>query len=166
MERIWTQDIFRASDGINPVQMQEKISQPPVESVPDRRPATQRAHRVLSLLERRIFHQGGARWIMTNSELVKAMSLPMSGLKPWPAARRVITTRSNGAVEIIVNHKEGYVLTSWNEQEVAARIRDALQGGNERMTGERAARKAAKFGMDGYMEPLSLYYQVCEAKRT
>jgi UDP-glucose:(heptosyl)LPS alpha-1,3-glucosyltransferase len=291
MERIWTQDIFRASDGINPVQMQEKYPNPLWRAF---RAAGPR-RRVLSLLERRIFFQGGARWIMTNSELVKAQIMKHYGVpaekivviynsvdisrfnpsirtdagrrirdqfgigpqehlilfmgndfqrkglavllkalatnndtstklvvagsdKPGPYQRLarqnglgekvhfighhlhpeilygaadlfvlptrydafanvcleamacgtpVITTRSNGAAEIIENQKDGYVLDSWDAQELAARIRDALYGGDCRMMGERAARKAATFGMDRYMESLlSLYDQVREAKRT
>jgi UDP-glucose:(heptosyl)LPS alpha-1,3-glucosyltransferase len=67
MERIFNPDIFRVSDGINPVQLMQRYPNP--------------AHRrfkkigprrlVLSFLERRIFADGGCRYIMTNSNLVK-----------------------------------------------------------------------------------------------
>jgi UDP-glucose:(heptosyl)LPS alpha-1,3-glucosyltransferase len=67
MERIWTQDIFRASDGINPVQMQEKYPNRVVRHLKSMGPRRQ----VLSLLERRILEKGGARLILTNSNLVK-----------------------------------------------------------------------------------------------
>lgn len=67
MERIWSQDIFRASDGINPIQMEKKY--------PNRIWRTFKAagprRQVLSMLERRVFQKNGARWILTNSKLVK-----------------------------------------------------------------------------------------------
>lgn len=67
MERIWTQDVFRASDGINPVQMQEKYPN----SLWRRFKSIGPRRQVLSLLERRIFQKNGARLILTNSNLVK-----------------------------------------------------------------------------------------------
>lgn len=67
MERIWSQDIFRASDGINPIQMQEKYPNLLWRTFKSAGPRRQ----VLSLLERKIFQKGGARWVMTNSVLVK-----------------------------------------------------------------------------------------------
>jgi UDP-glucose:(heptosyl)LPS alpha-1,3-glucosyltransferase len=67
MERIFYQDIFRVSDGINPVQMQQRYPDPIVrrfKSVGPRRIA-------LSYLERRIFERQGCKIVMANSELVK-----------------------------------------------------------------------------------------------
>lgn len=67
MERIWDQDIFRASDGINPVQMELRYPNPFVRGFKAVTPRRQ----VLSQLENRIFRNNGARFIMTNSNLVK-----------------------------------------------------------------------------------------------
>jgi len=67
MERIFYQDIFRVSDGINPVQMQQKYPHPGVrlfKSVCPRRLA-------LTYLEHNIFVDKGCKIVMTNSELVK-----------------------------------------------------------------------------------------------
>ena len=67
MERIFYQDIFRVSDGINPVQMQQKYPHPGIrlfKSVCPRRLA-------LSYLEHNIFVHKGCKVVMTNSELVK-----------------------------------------------------------------------------------------------
>lgn len=67
MERIFYQDIFRASDGINPIQLLQKYSNPLIrklKSIGPRRIA-------LSYLEHKIFSDKGSRFIMTNSELVK-----------------------------------------------------------------------------------------------
>lgn len=67
MERIFYQDIFRVSDGINPVQMQQKYPHPGIrlfKSVCPRRLA-------LSCLEHNIFVHKGCKVVMTNSELVK-----------------------------------------------------------------------------------------------
>jgi UDP-glucose:(heptosyl)LPS alpha-1,3-glucosyltransferase len=67
MERIFYQDIFRVSDGINPVQMQQRYPDPIVrrfKSVGPRRLA-------LSYLERQIFERQGCKIVMANSELVK-----------------------------------------------------------------------------------------------
>ena len=67
MERIWDQDIFRASDGINPIQMAEQYPNPYLrrfKAVTPRRQA-------LTYLERKIFCRNGARFIMTNSCLIK-----------------------------------------------------------------------------------------------
>ncbi|MBN1545592.1 MAG: glycosyltransferase family 4 protein [Syntrophaceae bacterium] len=67
MERIWDQDIFRASDGINPVQMEQRYPNPFIRSFKAITPR----RRALTYLEKKIFCQNGARFIMTNSELVK-----------------------------------------------------------------------------------------------
>lgn len=67
MERIFYQDIFRASDGINPVQLMQRYPNRTVrwiKSVGARRLA-------LSYLERKIFLGGGCRVVMTNSGLIK-----------------------------------------------------------------------------------------------
>ncbi len=67
MERILYQDIFRASDGINPIQLRERYSSPVVrglKAIGPRRLA-------LAFLEKRIFRNGGCRYVMTNSQLVK-----------------------------------------------------------------------------------------------
>jgi UDP-glucose:(heptosyl)LPS alpha-1,3-glucosyltransferase len=67
MERIWSQDIFRASDGINPIQISKKYPNPKtrkIKSLMLRRVA-------LSFLEKKIFEKNGARFILTNSQLVK-----------------------------------------------------------------------------------------------
>lgn len=67
MERIWYQDIFRVSDGINPVQMQQRYPNPLLRKLKAAGPRRQ----VLRYLEKRIFLGNGCRCIMTNSELVK-----------------------------------------------------------------------------------------------
>lgn len=67
MERISYQDIFRASDGINPVQLLQRYPNRTVrwvKSVGARRLA-------LSYLERKIFLGGGCKVVMTNSALIK-----------------------------------------------------------------------------------------------
>ena len=67
MERISYQDIFRASDGINPVQLLQRYPDRTVrwiKSVGPRRLA-------LSYLERKIFLGGGCKVVMTNSGLIK-----------------------------------------------------------------------------------------------
>ena len=67
MERISYQDIFRASDGINPVQLMQRYPNRTVrwiKSVGPRRLA-------LSYLERKIYCGGGCRVIVTNSSLIK-----------------------------------------------------------------------------------------------
>jgi UDP-glucose:(heptosyl)LPS alpha-1,3-glucosyltransferase len=289
MERIWTQDIFRASDGINPIQMQEKYPNVLWRTFKAFGPRRQ----VLSLLERRIFLNGGANWILANSMLVKnqiiryyhvaaekiaviynsvdtgrfnpsrktdfrshirkkygigsqermilfmgndfqrkGLALLLKAVAningtpikvfvagsdaPGPYRRLarqtgiaenilfighfqhpemlygavdlfvlptrydafanvcleamacgtpVITTRNNGACEIITNQKDGYILETWNVEELAARIQAALHNSNHRAMGEHAARKTASFTMDRYMQSiLSLYDKVCEAK--
>lgn len=67
MERIFYQDIFRVSDGINPVQIQQRYPNPIVrrfKSVGPRRLA-------LGYLEHKIFERQGCRIVMANSEMVK-----------------------------------------------------------------------------------------------
>lgn len=67
MERIWSQDIFRASDGINPVQMKQRYSNP----LNRRLKALMPRRQILTLLEKRILERNGARHIVTNSKMVK-----------------------------------------------------------------------------------------------
>ena len=67
MERIFYQDIFRVSDGINPVQLLQRYPKPLVR----RFKAIGPRRCVLSHLEHKIFEGKGCRFIMTNSELVK-----------------------------------------------------------------------------------------------
>ena len=67
MERIFYQDIFRVSDGINPVQMQQKYPHPLVRFIKKLGPR----RLVLSYLEHKIFVDKGCNIVMTNSELVK-----------------------------------------------------------------------------------------------
>ena len=289
MERIWTQDIFRASDGINPIQMQEKYPNRCWRAFKAAGPRRQ----VLTLLERRIFQKGGARWIMTNSMLVRNQIIRYYGvaddkiaviynsvdterfnvstksvfrqrirdrfgiapaerlilfmgndfqrkglallleavagledtgirvlvagsdapgryrrlamqigigdrvlfighhkqveelygaadlfvlptrydafanvcLEAMACGTPVITTRSNGAAEIIEGAAQGYVLETWEAQELAARIREAFRDGGLETMGAAAARKAATFTMDRYMQSImALYNKVCEAK--
>jgi UDP-glucose:(heptosyl)LPS alpha-1,3-glucosyltransferase len=78
MERIWDQDIFRASDGINPVQMEERYPNPLVRRFKAITPRRQ----ALTYLEKRIFCKNGARFIMTNSNLVKDQILHHYGVSP------------------------------------------------------------------------------------
>ena len=67
MERLWYQDIFRASDGINPVQMEQRYPHPIIRGFKAITPRRQ----ALTYLEKRIFCRNGARFVMTNSQLVK-----------------------------------------------------------------------------------------------
>jgi len=78
MERICDQDIFRASDGINPVQMELRYPNPFVRSFKAVTPRRQ----ALAWLENRIFHKNGARFIMTNSNLVKDQIQRYYGVSP------------------------------------------------------------------------------------
>ena len=67
MERILHQDIFRVSDGINPVQLKQKYSNLLLRKFKAAGPR----RLALSYLENRIFLKGGCRFVMTNSALVK-----------------------------------------------------------------------------------------------
>jgi len=78
MERIWDQDIFRASDGINPVQMELRYPNPFVRGFK----AVTPRRKVLTRLENRIFRKNGARFIMTNSKLVKDQIRHYYGVSP------------------------------------------------------------------------------------
>lgn len=78
MDRIWRQDIFRASDGVNPVQMLEGYPNPLIRKMNALGPRRQ----VLTLLEKRIFEGGGARFVMVNSELIKQQILQYYNADP------------------------------------------------------------------------------------
>lgn len=289
MERIWRQDIFRASDGINPVQMQQKY--PNIFWRKFKAAGLRRL--VLSFLERRIFQKGGAKWFLTNSRLIqdqimryyhvpseritviynsvdtdrfnvsaktnfrntvrdefgigrkcrmilfagndfqrkglavliKALGkrndpdtkLLIAGndspghyrrlasrcgiganvfflghyknpeklygsadlfvlptqydafanvcLEAMACGTPVITTRTNGAAEIIEHGKEGYILQTLEVDELMKRIHDALENADIPLMGSNAAQKATGFTMKRYMRSiLSLYHNVCEAK--
>jgi UDP-glucose:(heptosyl)LPS alpha-1,3-glucosyltransferase len=67
MDRIWTQDIFRASDGINPIQMRQRYRNPINRQFKALTPRRQ----VLTLLEKHIIQDDGARYIVANSKMVK-----------------------------------------------------------------------------------------------
>lgn len=67
MERIFYQDIFRVSDGINPVQLSQQYPNFAVRLLKAIGPR----RLVLSYLEHRIFVDRGCKVIMTNSELIK-----------------------------------------------------------------------------------------------
>lgn len=78
MERIFYQDIFRVSDGINLVQMQQKYPHPVVlfiKKIGPRRLA-------LSYLEHKIFMDKGCKIVMTNSELVKRNIIEHYSVRP------------------------------------------------------------------------------------
>ena len=78
MERILSQDIFRASDGINPIQMSERYSNRAVRQWKALGPRRQ----ALSYLEKRIFERSGCRYVMTNSRLVKNQILDHYRISP------------------------------------------------------------------------------------
>jgi len=67
MERIFHQDIFRVSDGINPIQILQNYPNPFVRKFKEMGPRRLALH----YLERRIFQRNGSMFIMTNSKLVK-----------------------------------------------------------------------------------------------
>jgi UDP-glucose:(heptosyl)LPS alpha-1,3-glucosyltransferase len=289
MERIWSQDIFRASDGINPVQMQQKYP-----NIFWRKfKAAGLRRQVLSFLERRIFQRGGAEWFLTNSMLIKEQimryyqvpneritviynsvdtgqfnfsakttfrnavrdefgigrkcrmilfagndfqrkglavlikalgkrndpdtKLLVAGndspghyrrlasrcgiganvlfighyknpeklygsadvfvlptqydafanvcLEAMACGTPVITTRTNGAAEIVEHGKEGFILQTLEVDEVMKRVHDALENADNPLMASNAAQKAAEYTMERHMKSiLSLYNKVCEAK--
>jgi len=78
MERIFRQDIFRASDGINPIQLLVKYRNPLIrrlKAIGPRRLA-------LMYLEKQIFLGGACRYVITNSHLVKKQIVTYYGLDP------------------------------------------------------------------------------------
>ena len=78
MERVMDQDIFRASDGINPIQMSERYSNPVIRKLKAFGPRRQ----ALTYLEKRIFEGSGCRYVMTNSRLVKNQILDHYRISP------------------------------------------------------------------------------------
>ncbi len=78
MERVMDQDIFRASDGINPIQMSERYTNPMVRQVKAFGPRRQ----ALTYLEKRIFEGSGCRFVMTNSRLIKNQILDHYRISP------------------------------------------------------------------------------------
>jgi len=78
MERILHQDIFRVSDGINPVQLLQRYSNPKVRWFKSKGPR----RLVLDYLERRIFLGGGCKVVMANSALVKRQIIEHYGVPP------------------------------------------------------------------------------------
>jgi UDP-glucose:(heptosyl)LPS alpha-1,3-glucosyltransferase len=86
MERISYQDIFRASDGINPVQLMQRYTNPAVrrfKAIGPRRLA-------LSYLEHKIFLGGGCKVVMALSQLVKGQIIEHYKMDP-------------GRIEVIYN---------------------------------------------------------------
>jgi UDP-glucose:(heptosyl)LPS alpha-1,3-glucosyltransferase len=78
MERILAQDIYRVSDGINPVLLRCRYGNPVLrlyKSITPRRLA-------ISFLERKIFQAGGCRLAMTNSKLIKSHLERFYGMSP------------------------------------------------------------------------------------
>jgi UDP-glucose:(heptosyl)LPS alpha-1,3-glucosyltransferase len=75
MERVWKQDIFRASDGINPIQLAQRYSNPKVRKFKALMPRRQ----VLTFLENQIFKGDGALSILTNSQLIKNQIISFYG---------------------------------------------------------------------------------------
>lgn len=289
MDRIWSQDIFRASDGINPIQMREGYPNPLIRKLKSMGPRRQ----VLTLLEKRIFERGGARYIMVNSRLIKNQILDHylvdadriavirnsvdtarfhPGLKTddGPAVRRengidpaeilllfvghdfkrkgltlvlravaklshpdvrlvvvgndkaalylrlaaelgigdrvwfagerknmaawyaaadllvlpsrydafanvcleamacgtpVITTRTNGASEIIAPGETGWVLESWETAELAERLKDSLSPDFRSRSGESAAKAAGRFTMEAHLSALMDLYDRVRRER-
>jgi len=78
MERVLDQDIFRASDGINPIQMSERYPNPVVRKLRAFGPRRQ----ALTYLEKRIFEGNGCRFVMTNSRLIKNQILDHYRISP------------------------------------------------------------------------------------
>jgi UDP-glucose:(heptosyl)LPS alpha-1,3-glucosyltransferase len=78
MERVLRQDIFRVSDGINPVQMKQRYTSPGVRWFKSKGPR----RLVLQCLERRIFLEGGCKVVMANSNLVKRQIIEHYGVRP------------------------------------------------------------------------------------
>jgi len=294
MERIWDQDIFRASDGINPVQMRDQLNERYHHVLVRRLKAAGPRRQALTFLEKIIFQKNGARFIMTNSNLVKnqilyhyqvppekiavlynsvdmqrfnpsvrdrfraavrerhgvgekdllilfagndfrrkglpvllealaklhheKIRLMVAGGDPPRPYRRwaakagmgdrivflghqkklerlygaadlfvlptrydafanvcleamacgspVITTETNGASEILANGIEGFVLESWEADELAARIYEFLTVFHRSAMGIRAAEAAKKHTMENYMHQLfDLYDRLLELKK-
>lgn len=82
MERIFYQDIFRVSDGINPVQLMQNYPNPLIRKFKSAGPR----RLVLRYLENRIFLNRGCRVIMTNSELLKHHIIEHYSVEPGKIA--------------------------------------------------------------------------------
>jgi UDP-glucose:(heptosyl)LPS alpha-1,3-glucosyltransferase len=78
MERIFCQDIYRSSDGINPMQMKLRYPNPLVRSLKAMGPR----RRALGYLERRIFSEGGCKRIIALSQMVKRDIIAHYGTDP------------------------------------------------------------------------------------
>jgi UDP-glucose:(heptosyl)LPS alpha-1,3-glucosyltransferase len=78
MERVLHQDIFRVSDGINPVQMKQRYPSPGIRWFKSKGPR----RLVLQCLERRIFLKGGCKVVMANSNLVKRQIIEHYEVRP------------------------------------------------------------------------------------
>jgi UDP-glucose:(heptosyl)LPS alpha-1,3-glucosyltransferase len=78
MERIFYQDIFRVSDGINPVQMIQRYTNPLVRQFKALGPR----RLALSYLERRIFKTGGCKVILAISQIIKREIIAHYGVDP------------------------------------------------------------------------------------
>lgn len=78
MERTFYQDIYRVSDGINPVQMRQRYPDPVIRRFKAMGPRRQ----VLTMLERRIFEEDGCLAVMTNSKLVHDQILQYYKVRP------------------------------------------------------------------------------------
>lgn len=78
MERTFYQDIFRVSDGINPVQMQQRYPNPTIRRIKAIGPR----RLVLTYLEKKIFLKNGCRAVMTNSKLIRQNILDHYKINP------------------------------------------------------------------------------------
>jgi UDP-glucose:(heptosyl)LPS alpha-1,3-glucosyltransferase len=99
MERVWYQDIFRASDGINPVQLAERYTNPLLR----RFKAIGPRRLVLTGLENRIFRKGGSRRILTNSKLVKSQIMRYYQV---PAGKIAVIYNSVNLTKFYAGHPE------------------------------------------------------------
>jgi UDP-glucose:(heptosyl)LPS alpha-1,3-glucosyltransferase len=78
----------------------------------------------------------------------------------------VITTKMNGASEIIENGREGYVLKAGSADELSARIRDFLSVSDRSAMSQRAFEKAKTFTMENHIRQLfDLYGRVYKEKK-
>ncbi len=78
MERTFYQDIFRVSDGINPVQIQQRYPNPTIRRIKAIGPR----RLVLTYLEKKIFLKNGCRVVMTNSKLIRQNILDHYKINP------------------------------------------------------------------------------------
>jgi len=74
----------------------------------------------------------------------------------------VITTRNNGASELIKDGKQGFVLREGTPEELAMRIRALLSQSEREKMGRQAADKAKAFTLENHVrQVLRLYGDVC-----